>query len=157
MKNTLRFTALFAILLMAAPVFAQKKENESLQNRAKEQVEKMCQKVQLDDATKQQIVDLTCQRMEANAKLEAQKKDGSLSEEAFKAASKKNSDEFGKNILQLIPSDQQDAYKAWKSQQFQQNQKPGQQPQKGKGKPGQKGGGKPAKGHGGGGGGGDDE
>jgi len=114
MKNTMKFAALLTALLIAAPLFAQK-VNEKQMTRAKDRIENMCQTVKVDDATKQKAVDLTYNVFAENGKLDAQKKKSELSEDDYKAAVKKNTDEYWKNLQSLMPKDQLAAYKAWKS------------------------------------------
>lgn len=114
MKNKMNFAALLAMLLIAAPVFAQK-VNEKVMTRAQNRIDNMCQTVKIDEAAKQEAVNLTYAVFTEKAKLGNQKSNNQISEEEYKIEDKKVTDEYWKNLTGLIPKDQLAVYKEWRS------------------------------------------
>ena len=113
MKNKLKFATLLTMLLVAAPMFAQN-VNKNVMTRAQNRIDNLCQTVTLDDATKQQAVDLTYKQMSDFGAINAQKKNNEISEDEFKAAMKKTGDDYWKELLTLIPKEQRPAYNEWR-------------------------------------------
>jgi len=115
MKNKLKFVALSAILLIAAPAFAQK-FSKAVMNKAQARVESLSQAVTLDDASKQKALDATCVLLSTATSLANQKKANEITEDDWSAAVKKNVNDYWKQIETLIPKDQMEAFKEWRKQ-----------------------------------------
>ena len=77
MKNKLNFATLLTMLLVVAPMFAQN-VNKNIMTRAQNRIDNICQSVKVDDATKQQAVDLTYKQMSDTAELAAKKRNGEM-------------------------------------------------------------------------------
>ena len=114
MKNIMKFTALFMMLLIAAPAFAQKVD-QKMEKRAWNTIENLCQTVQLDAATKQKARDLTYTRAMAYVEPKARMDANEITKKEYEAIGKKINDKYWKEMQALIPENQLDAFLAWKS------------------------------------------
>ena len=112
MKNKMKFAALFMMLLVTAPVFAQKVDQ---MKRAQNTIDNLCQTVNLDATTKQKAIDLTYEHNVAYSDRDARMKANELTEKEFNAIGGKIYDNYWKELQALIPEDQLDAFLAWKS------------------------------------------
>ena len=111
MKNKMKFVALLAMLLITAPTFAQE---ESPKIKAQNIIESMCQTVRLDAATKQKAIDLM-EKHETNIdNLREQMKANELSVDEFKAAVGESVQNVWRELRELLPKNQQDAYVEWR-------------------------------------------
>ena len=113
MKNKLKFAAMLTVLLVATSAFAQKIP-QGIMTRAQDRINNLCQTVELDEATKQKVVDLTCRQLLAAADLQKQKNNNTMTEDEFTAANRKTMDEYWKEMALLIPKDQLAAFREWK-------------------------------------------
>lgn len=111
MKNKLKFATMLTILLMVTSAFAQKVP-QGIMTRAQDRINNLCQTVELDEATKQKAVDLTCRQLSDITALQKQK--DAIPKEEFDVAMKKIIDEYWKEMAMLIPKDQQKAFREWK-------------------------------------------
>ena len=114
MKNKMKFAVLCMTLLVSVSAFAQEINQKSMK-KAWGIVGNLCQTVKLDAATRRKAADLTYARGMAYLDRDARMQANELTKKEYDALGKKISENYWKDLQELIPEDQLDAFLVWKS------------------------------------------